>query len=295
MSPLGRSRAGAGGRAGSRKARSSSARIHPWPIGVDTAVSDGASASNAAFAAPGFDPRPVRERVRSPRTEDVQVSAGELNPGIDGVGVGARHGPDRRCSGTVPADQDRARRRGIAERAGVNADPTSRRAVVHCPTAEELVEASGRVFGSPQGLGVVRQPPEREHGPILRRDHVGAESRPPQLHQRRVLPGGRSGPLDAGVDRQHRGPGHAVLQSRPRRPPQGPGAWREPLVECANPPPEREDLRPGEDETRRHFTPPTARRGRRLSIRAGALRGDAEDRPTGHGDASATLAGPANG
>ena len=225
-----------------------------------TDVNDGASASKAAFARRGLIPAhsanesavPGPKTCRYRRASSTRASTGSTSGRGTVQTVGA--------AGTVPADQDRARRRGIAECAGVNAHPTSRRAVVHRPPGEELVEASGRVFGSPQRLGVVGQPPEREHGPIPRRDDVGAESRSPQLHQRRVLPGGRCGPLDAGVDRQHRGSGHAVLQSRPRRPSERLGSRWEPLVECPHPPPERENLRPGEDETRPHLTNLAARR-----------------------------------
>src|SRR2546427_5858413 len=59
------------------------------------------------------------------------------------------------------------------------------------------------------------------------------------------------------MDGNERSAGHAVLQARPRRTPEGaPSAW-EPLVERADVPPEREDLRPRQVEPRRlHVRPP---------------------------------------
>ena len=73
-------------------------------------------------------------------------------------------------------------------------------------------------------------------------------------------PSRRLGSLDAGVDRQERGPGHAVLEPGPRRQPGATAAAREPLVEGADVPSERQDLLPGEVEAiLRHAASP--RRG----------------------------------
>ena len=93
------------------------------------------------------------------------------------------------------------------------------------------------------GLAAVRQPAEREHGQVARRDHVGVVPRSPHLHERGILPGGRHGALHPRMDRQERGPRHAVLQAGPRRPAQRASAPWQPLIERSDAPPERQDLR----------------------------------------------------
>src|SRR5438093_5250126 len=100
------------------------------------------------------------------------------------------------------------------------------------------------------GGGFVGEPPEREDGEVPCRDDVRVVTRPPELYQRRVLPGRRLGPLDTRMDGEERSPRHAVLQARPRRTPErAPSAWEQ-LVERADLPPEREDLRPRQVEPR---------------------------------------------
>ena len=130
-------------------------------------------------------------------------------------------------------------------------------AVGHPRATQEGVQAGGRVLRGPPGAGIVRQPPEREDREVACRDDVRAETRPPELDERWVLPGGRFGPLDARVDREERGSGHAVLQAGPSRTPERAPSGREPLIERADVSSEREDLRAREFEPRaRHITPP---------------------------------------
>ena len=69
-------------------------------------------------------------------------------------------------------------------------------------------------------FGAVGMPPEREQREVALRDDVGVVARPPELRERRVLPRRRLDPVDARVQREQRGPRHAVLQPGPRRPPQ---------------------------------------------------------------------------
>ena len=117
------------------------------------------------------------------------------------------------------------------------------------------MQASGQVLGDLPGTGIVRQPPEREDREIARRDDVRVVTRPPQLDERWVVPRGRLGPLDTRMDREERSSGHAVLQAGPRRTPERASSAWEPLVERADVPSEREDLRPREVEPRRrHVT-----------------------------------------
>src|SRR6266511_2155192 len=73
---------------------------------------------------------------------------------------------------------------------------------------------------------------------------IRAVPRPPHLHERRVLPDRRVRALDTRVDREERSTRHAVLQAGPRRTPQRVSAGRKTFVECADAPPERQDLRP---------------------------------------------------
>src|SRR5207244_6380686 len=107
--------------------------------------------------------------------------------------------------------------------------------------------------------GVVRQPREREDRVVACRHDVGAEPRAPNLDERRMLPAGRMSALHPRVDREERGPGHAVLQAGPRGAAQGTGPGWKPLVERADAPPEAEYLGAGEIERRPRHRPQTIR------------------------------------
>src|SRR5207247_2754774 len=115
------------------------------------------------------------------------------------------HGPNGRRSRAVPPDEHPAGRGGVPKPVGGFTEPSPRLAVGHPPSAEEGMEAVGEVLREPPALGIVRQPPEREDREIARRDDVRAEPRSPELNERRVLPRGRFGPLDARMAREERG------------------------------------------------------------------------------------------
>ena len=83
----------------------------------------------------------------------------------------------------------------------------------HPPTIEEGVEPVRSVVRS---SGVRWQAPERKYGEVLRRHDVIVETWAPQLDKGRMLPSGRTGPLDSCMDRQQRGARHRVLQPGPR-------------------------------------------------------------------------------
>jgi len=194
------------------------------------------------------DARPSGERRRRRGAEDVQVPARKLAPSVVRVDVGCRHGPDDRCSCALPADHHPPGRCGVPQSIRVQSEPASRLAVGHPPTGEEGVEAGGEVFRDPPAARGVRQPPGREDREVACRYDIRAEARPPELNERRVLPGGRASPLDTRMDRKERRTRHAVLQARPGRTPEGTRAGREPFVERADAPSERQDLRPREVE-----------------------------------------------
>jgi len=60
------------------------------------------------------DARPLGERVRCRGTEDVQVAAGELEPGLPRLELGLRRRPDDRRTGPFPAHHDPAGQRGVS-------------------------------------------------------------------------------------------------------------------------------------------------------------------------------------
>src|SRR5262249_5779778 len=123
-------------------------------------------------------------------------------------------------------------------------------AVGHPPASEEGVDAGGHLLRPRSAALVVGEPGEREQGVVARGHDEDAEPRPPDLDERRILPGRRPGPFDARVDREERRPRHAVLQSRPGRFPKGTCAAWEALVERSDALPEGENLRACELERR---------------------------------------------
>ena len=160
----------------------------------------------------------------------------------------------------------------------MHSERLSRVVVPHPTPAQEGVQASGQILRPLADLAAVRQPAEREHGEVARCDDVDVVPRPPHLHERGVLPGGRPGAFDPRVDRQERGSGHAVLKTGPRRTPQRTLAPWQPLIERSDAPPEREDLRSRDLQPRRpgHVTSSESARGReeRLALADGGRRGD---------------------
>src|SRR6185437_4269324 len=124
------------------------------------------------------------------------------------------------------------------------------------PPAEEAMNPRSHLLRPLPAAAAVGQPREREDGVVASRHDEHAEARPPDLDERRILPGRRARALDAGMDGKDGRPRHAVLQPRPRRLPQGPRTAREPFVERADAPPEGEDLGAGELERRPWHGPP---------------------------------------
>src|SRR4029079_10753543 len=81
---------------------------------------------------------------------------------------------------------------------------------------------------------------------------VGAEPRPPDLDERRILPRPGLRPVDPGMDRDEGRPRHAVRKAAPRRAPQRFRAGRQPPVERPGCAAVAEDLLPRQLDRRRH-------------------------------------------
>ena len=179
------------------------------------------------------------------------MAPGELPARVGGVDVGFGNRPDRRRPRALPPDRHRAGRRGVPDRVS-DAEGPCGLAVGHARAAEDEAQPLGRVLGARAALCVLGQPPEREQREVAFRDDVCAVAGAPELREGGVLPGRRPHSLDPRVEREQRGPRHAVLQPGPRRPPQRRGALGHPLVEAADRAPVGQDLPSVEPESRVH-------------------------------------------
>ncbi len=132
-------------------------------------------------------------------------------------------------------------------------------AVTHPPAGQGGRELLGGSDGPLAPLGVVRQDAQGKDREVGLGDDEHAVTRTPYLDKRRILPCGGAGALDARMDRQQRGPRHAVLQPRPRGSPQRGRSRGQPLVERADASSERQDLRPRQLEPGGGHVAPPAR------------------------------------
>ena len=148
----------------------------------------------------------------------MQVPASQFETRLPWVHLGRRHGPDDRLVRAVPAQEDRARRRRVAEAVWLHPHLMTGLAERHASTVQERVEPRGGDLRPCPATGVPRQPPEREHSDVLRSHDVIAEPRAPELDEGRVLPAAPIGTGDARVDRKQRGTRRGVLQAGPRGP-----------------------------------------------------------------------------
>ena len=182
----------------SRKIGSSRVRIHASPTGVRTGVSRPAQPVEGRGALSRRDAGPPGERSRRRGAEDVQVPARELEARVARVDLGWRDGPDRRLPRAVPSDRDRARRGGVPELVGMDAERAPRLAVRHPRTVEVREQARGEILRPPASLRIVGQPPEREE----RRGHA-----PPRRTRCTAAP--RAGSSDGSSHVDGRFPRHA--------------------------------------------------------------------------------------
>ena len=170
-SPLGRSRAAAPGGGGlAVSSGSSAARIHASPIGVRTGGQRRARARRRPRrrGPAGSPPSPPKAAgVVGPNTCRYR-RASSRRASRDRRGW--RDRPDRGLPGAVPAHEDPAGQRGIAERVGRNAERASRLAVGHPAAGEEGIQAIGRLLGRRRRSPSSGSLPERER----RRDRAAA-------------------------------------------------------------------------------------------------------------------------
>jgi hypothetical protein len=179
----------------------------------------------------------------------VQVPAGQLEADVERVDPWPRHRPHGRLSCALPPDQPVPVGEAYARLLGCT--PSA------CPTSPYVRRDSPRSAGSRVAMSSARRLPLTSSGylpsvncKVARGDDEDVVSRPPDLDEGWVLPCRWPCSLHASVNRQKRGPGHAVLQARPRHPPQRRPSPREPLVKGADAPAVRQDLRPREVEPR---------------------------------------------
>ena len=198
------------------------------------------------------DSCPAGEPVGCGGPEDVEVASSELAACVRRIDLGSGDRPDRRCARAVPANRDRAGGRGVSERVRVHSERAPDLTVRHALRPEMEAQPLGHPFGPQAALGALREPAQREQREVALRDDIGLVTRSPELGERGMLPRRRLDPVDPRVQRQQRGPRHAVLQAGPRRTPQRLRALHHPLLEPADPSSERQDLLPGERQSRLH-------------------------------------------
>jgi hypothetical protein len=249
--PLGRSRAGAGDPGAARNSGSSRVTIHASPIGERTGVSDASSASNAATPPRAEIPahRANASGVAGPKTcRYLRASSRRASRGsTSGAGPSRRSASARRPTGSGPCRWE--------PRSGTGSDGRRSRAPLHRRSPSRLrgVCATGPRRPPPSSEQRVRPAASRQRRPRghARRRRTRCIS-VPRAGRATDPPRWTAPPSDTGVDREERGSRHAVLEAGPRRTPERAGSAWESLIECADVPPEREDLRPREIERRFH-------------------------------------------
>ncbi len=130
-----------------------------------------------------------------------------------------------------------------------------RRALRHPAAGERRLQPSGDLLCALPRPGFVWEPAEGKDREIALGHDIDAEPGAPDLDQRRILPTSwfRSG--HARMNREQRGPRHAVLQAGPRGTPQRATAVRQPRLERLRLSPKGENLRTGEFQSDSHVRP----------------------------------------
>ena len=123
------------------------------------------------------DPCPAGEPVSRGRPEDVEVASSELAARVGRVDLGSDDRPDGRRSRAVPADRDRARRRGVPERVA-DAERAPDLAVRHARAVELGVQPLGHPLGPQAALRACREasPARTARSRAWRRRRCGSEA-----------------------------------------------------------------------------------------------------------------------
>ena len=133
-------------------------------------------------------------------------------------------------------------------------DPQRRSRLVHQRRSaiEVLGEARRQLLRPPTEATPLRQPAKREGRVLPRRDDIRGVARPPDLDERRVLPGIGRSPPDPGMEGVKRRPRDAVLQAYPSRASKRIRPVRQALLEPVGRSPVGQDLRTAERERGGH-------------------------------------------
>ena len=215
--------------------RARGARRRPTASRPGAARRRGRRTSATAVRAPIA--RPLGEPLRRRRTEDVQVAARQLAGRLLRARSPAA-ARSRRSAAVRPPSGSRAcrstpRSEGCSRAFRARA---RRRRTSFDPRRGRRAARSARSSARRRIIPLSGSRPSVNTAQVARGDDVHVVPRTPDLHERRVLPGGRSGAFHARVDREERGARHAVLQPGPRGLPQRPAARRESLVQRSDAP-----------------------------------------------------------
>ncbi len=154
---------------------------------------------------------PRSERRRRRRAEDPKVPAGQFETCLLGFHAWRWRGPDHRLTRTIPAQQNRACRSSIAETIVRHAHGAGCMCEGHLLTVQNCMHPFSRLLRSHVALGVLWQTPQGKDRKISGRHDINVEARPPELHERRMLPAAGADSLDSRMHRQHCRTRHRIL------------------------------------------------------------------------------------
>ena len=212
------------------------------PHGVRTATSSLRRSSNVVTA------------FRAPMPAHLAKPGAAPGRSCAGSGAPARGSPRPRRSPaeqrstrgptcTLPPDRQRAGERGVAKVVAVRPQRPPRVVVPHPLAAEQVVHANGQILGTSRILPASGSRPSVKtawsRAAITYTWYRGPHTCASEGSSKDERPGA----FHARLDRQQRRTRHAVLDPGPRHLPQRRVSGRESLLEGADPPPERKDLR----------------------------------------------------
>ena len=117
----------------------------------------GGEATKGCFGFCGENAGPFGERCGGRGAEDVEIAAGEFEAGLLRIERGRRDGPDCGLAGAVPAHENSAGGRGVAEAVVRDAHGAACVSEGHALAAEDGVEAFGGGPRAGEAAGIARQ------------------------------------------------------------------------------------------------------------------------------------------